>query len=133
VAAPANSKNPKAKNRFINILLRAVIDPHGLGNIGGSLKPKAFRYPAKFCTNAICLSENGRASSRRTKTAPMAASSRSRGTPSVARWPKKNGSARRLGGIRFLTGLLSFFAICSVGVIANVSIAAAVFQQHYAW
>jgi dolichol-phosphate mannosyltransferase len=63
----------------------------------------------------------------------MAASSRSRGTPSVARWPKKNGSARRLGGIRFLTGLLSFFAICSVGVIANVGIAAAVFQQHYAW
>jgi dolichol-phosphate mannosyltransferase len=46
---------------------------------------------------------------------------------------KKNGSARRLRGIRFLTGLLSFFAICSVGVIANVSIAAAVFQQHYAW
>ena len=36
-------------------------------------------------------------------------------------------------GIRFLTGLLSFFAICSVGVIANVGIAAAVFQQHYAW
>jgi dolichol-phosphate mannosyltransferase len=32
-----------------------------------------------------------------------------------------------------LTGLLSFFAICSVGVIANVGIAAAVFQQHYAW
>jgi hypothetical protein len=29
-----------------------------------------------------------------------------------------------------LTGLLSFFAIRSVGVIANVRIAAAVFQQH---
>ena len=40
---------------------------------------------------------------------------------------------RRLRGVRFLTGLLSFFAICSVGVIANVGIAAAVFQQHYAW
>jgi len=40
---------------------------------------------------------------------------------------------RRLRGIRFFTGLISFFAVCGVGAIANVGIANAVFQQHYTW
>ena len=40
---------------------------------------------------------------------------------------------RRLRGTKFLTGLLSFFAICGVGAVANVGIANAVFQQHYTW
>jgi dolichol-phosphate mannosyltransferase len=40
---------------------------------------------------------------------------------------------KRLRGIRFFTGLLSFFAICGIGAIANVGIANAAFQQHYTW
>jgi dolichol-phosphate mannosyltransferase len=40
---------------------------------------------------------------------------------------------RRLRGIKFFTGLLSFFAICGIGAVANVGIANAVFQQHYTW
>jgi dolichol-phosphate mannosyltransferase len=40
---------------------------------------------------------------------------------------------RRLRGTKFFTGLLSFFAICGVGAIANVGIANAVFQQRYTW
>jgi dolichol-phosphate mannosyltransferase len=40
---------------------------------------------------------------------------------------------RRLQGVRFFVGSVSFFAICSIGAIANVGIAAAVFQQHYSW
>jgi dolichol-phosphate mannosyltransferase len=40
---------------------------------------------------------------------------------------------RRLHGLRFFTGLLSFFAICGVGAVANVGIANAVFQHHYTW
>ena len=40
---------------------------------------------------------------------------------------------RRLHGIKFFTGLLSFFAICGIGAVANVGIANAVFQQHYTW
>jgi dolichol-phosphate mannosyltransferase len=40
---------------------------------------------------------------------------------------------RRLRGVRFFTGLLSFFAICGLGAVANVGIANAVFQQHYTW
>ena len=40
---------------------------------------------------------------------------------------------RRLRGLKFFTGLLSFFAICGVGAVANVGIANAVFQQHYTW
>jgi dolichol-phosphate mannosyltransferase len=40
---------------------------------------------------------------------------------------------RRLRGLKFFTGLLSFFAICGVGAIANVGIASAVFQQQYTW
>jgi dolichol-phosphate mannosyltransferase len=40
---------------------------------------------------------------------------------------------RRLRGGKFFTGLLSFFAVCGVGAVANVGIANAVFQQHYTW
>jgi len=40
---------------------------------------------------------------------------------------------RRLHGMRFLTGLLSFFAICSIGAVANVRLASAVFERNYAW
>jgi dolichol-phosphate mannosyltransferase len=40
---------------------------------------------------------------------------------------------RRLRGAKFATGLLSFFAICGVGAVANVGIASAVFQQRYTW
>jgi dolichol-phosphate mannosyltransferase len=40
---------------------------------------------------------------------------------------------RRLRGVKFFTGLLSFFAICGVGAVANVGIASAVFQQRYTW
>jgi dolichol-phosphate mannosyltransferase len=40
---------------------------------------------------------------------------------------------KRLKGRRFVTGLLSFYAVCGVGAVANVGIASAAFQQHYAW
>jgi dolichol-phosphate mannosyltransferase len=40
---------------------------------------------------------------------------------------------RRLRGVKFFTGLLSFFAICSFGAVANVGIANTAFQQHYTW
>jgi dolichol-phosphate mannosyltransferase len=40
---------------------------------------------------------------------------------------------RRLRGLNFITGLLSFYVICGVGAIANVGIANAVFQQDYNW
>src|SRR5262249_26787360 len=40
---------------------------------------------------------------------------------------------RRLRGLRLFAGLLSFFAICSVGAIANVGIAVAAFQRQYVW
>ena len=40
---------------------------------------------------------------------------------------------RRLRGINFITGLLSFYVICGVGAVANVGIASAMFQQHYTW
>ena len=40
---------------------------------------------------------------------------------------------RRLHGWRFLRGLLTFFAICSVGAVANVGIASAVFERDYSW
>jgi dolichol-phosphate mannosyltransferase len=40
---------------------------------------------------------------------------------------------RRLRGIKFFTGLLSFYVICGVGAAANVGIANAVFQQHHTW
>jgi dolichol-phosphate mannosyltransferase len=40
---------------------------------------------------------------------------------------------RRLRGIKFVTGLLSFYIICGIGAAANVGIARAIFQQHYTW
>jgi dolichol-phosphate mannosyltransferase len=40
---------------------------------------------------------------------------------------------RRLTGRRFVTGLLSFYAVCSFGAVANVGIASAAFAHHYTW
>ncbi|MGI9524744.1 MAG: GtrA family protein, partial [Hyphomicrobiaceae bacterium] len=41
---------------------------------------------------------------------------------------------RRLkGALPMAKGLLSFWAVCSIGAVANVGIAVALFQQHYAW
>jgi dolichol-phosphate mannosyltransferase len=40
---------------------------------------------------------------------------------------------RRLSGWRFATGLLSFYAVCSLGAVANVGIASAAFAEHYTW
>lgn len=40
---------------------------------------------------------------------------------------------RRLSGWRFVTGLLSFYAVCSLGAVANVGIASAAFAEHYTW
>lgn len=39
----------------------------------------------------------------------------------------------RLRGRRFLTGLLSFYVVCSVGALANVGVANFVFGQKYTW
>jgi dolichol-phosphate mannosyltransferase len=40
---------------------------------------------------------------------------------------------RRLRSLKLAAGLLSFYAICSIGAVANVGIASAVFEQHYSW
>lgn len=40
---------------------------------------------------------------------------------------------RRRRGLRFVTGLLSFYLVCGVGVFANVGVASFVFQQRYTW
>lgn len=40
---------------------------------------------------------------------------------------------RRLVGKRFITGLASFYGICSLGAVANVGIASAAFGRHYTW
>jgi dolichol-phosphate mannosyltransferase len=40
---------------------------------------------------------------------------------------------RRLSGRRFLSGLVSFYAVCSLGAVANVGIASAAFAHHYTW
>ncbi|HUZ75756.1 MAG TPA: glycosyltransferase family 2 protein [Stellaceae bacterium] len=40
---------------------------------------------------------------------------------------------KRLKGRRFITGLLSFYAVCAIGAIANVGIASAAFEHHYSW
>jgi dolichol-phosphate mannosyltransferase len=40
---------------------------------------------------------------------------------------------RRLVGRRFITGLGSFYAVCSLGAVANVGIASAAFAHHYTW
>lgn len=40
---------------------------------------------------------------------------------------------RRRRGLKFFTGLLSFYLICSVGVVANVGVANLVFERDYKW
>jgi dolichol-phosphate mannosyltransferase len=40
---------------------------------------------------------------------------------------------RRLRGWRAVTGLLSFWAVCSVGLVANVGVATLAFRQEYEW
>ena len=40
---------------------------------------------------------------------------------------------RSLSGWRFLTGLLSFYVICSIGAVANVALASLIYAQNYAW
>jgi dolichol-phosphate mannosyltransferase len=40
---------------------------------------------------------------------------------------------KRLRGARFVTGLITFCAICGIGAIANVRLASAAFEQHYDW
>jgi dolichol-phosphate mannosyltransferase len=40
---------------------------------------------------------------------------------------------QRLHGLKLVNGLLSFYAICSIGAVANVGIASAAFSQHYSW
>jgi dolichol-phosphate mannosyltransferase len=40
---------------------------------------------------------------------------------------------RRLKGRRLMTGLLSFYAICGAGAVANVGVAAYLFGTHEAW
>ena len=40
---------------------------------------------------------------------------------------------KRLRGRRFFIGLLSFYAVCAVGAVANVGIASAAFEEHYSW
>jgi len=40
---------------------------------------------------------------------------------------------RRLRGLKFFGGLLTFCAICGVGAIANVRLASLAFEQHYVW
>lgn len=40
---------------------------------------------------------------------------------------------RRRRGLRWLSGLLSFVAACSIGAVANVSVAAYLDERHFAW
>jgi dolichol-phosphate mannosyltransferase len=40
---------------------------------------------------------------------------------------------RRLRGWNFLTGLLCFYAVCSIGFICNVGVGNALFSQHSPW
>jgi dolichol-phosphate mannosyltransferase len=40
---------------------------------------------------------------------------------------------RLTGPVRVLVGLLSFYAVCSVGAISNVGIAAFLFLRDYSW
>lgn len=40
---------------------------------------------------------------------------------------------RRLRGRRLVTGLISFYAICAAGAVANVGVAAYLFGSHEAW
>ncbi|MCI0545923.1 MAG: glycosyltransferase family 2 protein [Candidatus Rokubacteria bacterium] len=40
---------------------------------------------------------------------------------------------RRLTGLPFVRGLLSFYVICSAGLVANVGVAAVLFERAYQW
>jgi dolichol-phosphate mannosyltransferase len=40
---------------------------------------------------------------------------------------------RRLRGTRLVRGLMTFYLVCGVGAVANVGMASAAFEQHYAW
>ncbi|MGH7088223.1 MAG: GtrA family protein, partial [Stellaceae bacterium] len=40
---------------------------------------------------------------------------------------------KRLSGVRFVSGLLSFYAVCLVGAVANVGIASVAFEHRYSW
>lgn len=40
---------------------------------------------------------------------------------------------RRLQGKDFFWGLLSFYAVCSIGALANVGVAANLYKEHYSW
>lgn len=40
---------------------------------------------------------------------------------------------KRLRGVRWLTGLLSFYVVCGVGALANVGIANSLFRSDHAW
>jgi dolichol-phosphate mannosyltransferase len=40
---------------------------------------------------------------------------------------------QKLVGWRFLSGLLSFYAVCSIGFVTNVGVGQALFAQHYSW
>ncbi|HUQ38111.1 MAG TPA: GtrA family protein [Aestuariivirga sp.] len=40
---------------------------------------------------------------------------------------------KRLRGVKFLTGLLSFYAVCTVGIVGNVGIARYLFLNAYGW
>lgn len=40
---------------------------------------------------------------------------------------------RRLAGMRWLTGLISFYAVCGLGAVANVGVGSIAFERHYSW
>ena len=40
---------------------------------------------------------------------------------------------RRLRGRKLFTGLLSFYAICGMGALANVGIASIMYREDYSW
>ena len=40
---------------------------------------------------------------------------------------------KRLKGIKWFVGLASFYAVCGLGALANVGIAAALFEKDYSW
>jgi dolichol-phosphate mannosyltransferase len=40
---------------------------------------------------------------------------------------------RRLRGVRLLTGLVSFYAVCATGAVANVGVASFVFEREPSW
>lgn len=40
---------------------------------------------------------------------------------------------RRLTGRRWLTGLMSFYLVCSLGALANVGVGSLVYEYHYQW